>query len=119
MKFFLDENLPLSTTDMIQELGFEVEHVKTVGLRGATDKEIAKYAKEKEAVLLTKDIEFGNFLLYPKGSHFGLMVLRLPNNYSGEQIKEKLKHFLINYDEKELPGSIIILQLSKVRIRKY
>ena len=69
MKFFLDENIPLSVTDSIKSLGFEVEHVRTSGLRGATDKQIAKYAQKQQAILVTKDLEFGSSILYPKDSH--------------------------------------------------
>ena len=47
MKFVLDENLPLSLTVVLRELGFEAEHVSEVGLRGCSDKEICVYASKK------------------------------------------------------------------------
>jgi len=53
MKFFLDENLPVSLCDTIINLGYECEHVKSVGLTGASDDIVAKYAKSNNSILVT------------------------------------------------------------------
>ena len=73
--------MPLSLSEVFTESGFETEHAKTSGLRGATDKEIAKYALKQKKILVTKDLEFGSLLLYPPGSHYGLIVIRVPFNF--------------------------------------
>lgn len=118
MKFFLDENLPLSLEESIKKLGFEVKHARTVGLNGATDKTIANYAKKKESILITKDLEFGNLIIYPKNSHYGLIILRLSHNLTTEKITKILKEFLTKIDIQKLVNSIIILELGSYRIRK-
>ena len=117
MKFFLDENIPLSIIKVISKLSFEVEHAINAGLRGASDKEIAEYAKKQNAILITKDVGFGSILLYPKGSHYGLLVLRLPNYFNTEQIAEALKDFFSKVKPENLINHITILEAGKYRIR--
>ncbi|HLC71303.1 MAG TPA: DUF5615 family PIN-like protein [Candidatus Nanoarchaeia archaeon] len=116
MKLFLDENLPLSFVESLQKLGFLVEHVRTAGLQGADDQQIALYAKSQKLILITKDVEFGSLLLYPSGSHYGLVVLRLPDNFKKEQIFTALTNFLA--PGKNLAGFITIVEIGKYRVRK-
>ncbi|MFP3872547.1 MAG: DUF5615 family PIN-like protein [Candidatus Natronoplasma sp.] len=118
IRFFLDENMPKSSAEILKDLGFEVEHARTAGFRGKTDEEIAKYAKEQGAVLVTKDLDFGNMLWYPKGSHYGLLIIRLPHDYSAKQITSKLKEFISNIDVEELVDHITILELGRYRVRE-
>ncbi len=118
MKFFIDENLPLSTISIIQKLGFEVEHCKNSNLRGASDEKIAKYAKEHKMILITKDLEFGSLIFYPKNSHYGLLVLRLPNYFNTIKIMAALEEFLKNIEIEKLINAITILEIGRYRIRK-
>ena len=117
MKFLLDENLHLSLLETFKELNLECKHAKNVGLTGAKDEEITNYARNNEFILLTKDLEFGNLILYPRGSHYGLIVINLPHNFKTEQIKNQIKNFLKKIDLEVLVGSIVILQLGRYRIR--
>ena len=117
MKFFLDENISLLLVSELQKLGFEVEHAISVGLRGAKDEEIAQYAKKQKAILITKDIEFGSLILYPNGSHYGLIVLRFPCNFTTDFIFKHLKIFLTNVEEKNLIGKMVIVEIGKYRMR--
>ncbi len=118
MKFILDENLPQSFVEKLGELGFTVDHVRTAGLQGADDRTIALYAKNQDAVLITKDIEFGSLLLYPKGSHYGVVILRLPEYFKKEQIFLFLKNFLTTIRKDNLIGHITTLEIGKYRVRK-
>ena len=119
MKFVLDENIPLSLVDLFLACGFLVEHIRLTPLRGAEDKEISHYAKQEQAILITKDLEFANILLYPPGSHYGLVVLRLPYYYTAQQISEVMKRFLSEIKLEELSESITVIELGRYRIRKH
>ena len=118
MKFILDENLPNSTLILFQELNYEVEHIRFGLLRGAADEEIAKYAKEKKAILVTKDLEFGSFIVYPPGSHYGVIILKLPSSFITTQINHSIKIFLQNINIEILSHAIIILEVGKYRRRE-
>src|SRR3989344_9062456 len=120
MRFLLDENLPFSLSEFLEEKGFEVEHVKKIiSLRGSSDKKIAEYARKRESVLITKDVEFGSIILYPKTSHYGLIVLRLPYYYTAEQIVKTIKEFFDIIEVNELISARIVLELGKYRRRRF
>ena len=117
MKLFLDENIPRSAVKELKSIGFEVEHASDIGLAGAVDKDIAKYAKKQNAILITKDIEFGSLILYSKETHYGLVILRLPHYFKADDIIRILKDFLRSIEPSLLIGKIAILELGKYRIR--
>lgn len=117
MKLFLDENISIVVVGELERLGFEVEHASSVELKGASDKQIAGHAKKQKAILVTKDIEFGSILLYPKGTHYGLLILRLPHYFRTKQILEALKIFFKSIESKEMIGNMIIVEMGKYRVR--
>ena len=77
MKFFLDATLPSSSKERFKTYG-QAEHARDVGMAGATDREILDYASKNKALLVTKDLDFANTLLYPIHSHACVIVLRVP-----------------------------------------
>ena len=79
---------------------------------------VATYAKKHKAILITKDLEFGNLLVYPKGSHFGLVVLRVPSSFKIEQIAAALLPVLKLLPSESLNDSITIIEPGRYRIRK-
>lgn len=117
MKFFLDENVPRSVLGLLQEYSFEVEHASETLLRGASDKDIANYARKNNAILITKDLEFGSSILYPKGSHYGVLILRLPYHFTADKIKNYLRSFLARTNPIDLVNTISILELGRYRRR--
>jgi predicted nuclease of predicted toxin-antitoxin system len=68
LKFFIDEDMPRSTADVLRERGHEALDVRDCGLRGKSDDEVFKFAQKEGAIVLTADLGFGNFLHYPLGS---------------------------------------------------
>ena len=117
MKLFLDQNIPKSTVKELVLLGFQVEHASEVGLSNASDEEIAEYAKKQNAILITKDLEFGSSIIYPSQAHHGLIILRLPNYFTAHDIVRILKNFLEKFDPNNLVKKIVILELGRYRIR--
>ena len=118
MNFLLDENLPLSFINDLTKLGFSVEHVINIGLRGKSDKEIAEYARQNQTIIITKDIKFGSLLMYPKGSNYGVIILRAPIRFKKEQLFQILQSFLISIPKADLIKSVVIVQVGRYRIRK-
>ena len=117
MNLLLDENIPRSAVKELRALGIKVEHASEIGLKGAIDKEIAAYAKKQDAILITKDLEFGSLLVYPKGSHYGLIVLRVPHHLTAQHNIKILKNFLQDIKTQNLAGKIIVLELGRYRTR--
>ena len=118
MKFFLDENIPLSAVEVFQALGLEVAHARNTVLRGAMDREIAEYARKHRAILVTKDLEFGSVVLYPKGSHYGLLILRFPHYFTVRQTLANLRVFLSKLKPQTFVNCITVLEIGRYRIRR-
>ena len=97
----------------------KVQDVRDISLGTATDEQVIKYAKENSSILVTRDIEFANFLRYPMGSHAGVVVLRLPFDFTSEQINSILYDFVKEVKVEELVNSVTIVELGKYRIRRF
>jgi len=115
----LDADVPRSSAQVLRKLGHEALNVRDIGLGDATDEEIIKYAKENNFILVTRDIEFANFLHYPVGSHVGIVVLRPPLDFTSEQINSVLDDFIKSVKIEELANNVTIVELGKYRIRRF
>ena len=71
--FLLDENIPKSVKKFLEGKGLSVDYVP----KGAKDREVASLARENRAVLLTRDSDFANLVLYPPEDYFGIVVFRI------------------------------------------
>lgn len=54
----LDENFPLDLVRVLQADGVQVEHIITLGWRGASDTRIRERLSDKDVVFLTQDDDF-------------------------------------------------------------
>ncbi len=58
MRFVVDDQLPVSLARYITAEGHSAEHVSDIGLTGAPDSLIWKYASKIGAVIISKDDDF-------------------------------------------------------------
>ena len=58
MRFLIDAQLPPGLADYLEVLGHHASHVDRIGMRGASDAEIFRHAREIDAVIITKDVDF-------------------------------------------------------------
>lgn len=119
MRFLVDEDLPRSTDSLLGQHGHEAVDIRDIGLRGASDAEIAAYAQKHRLCLLSGDIGFGDIRNYPPGKYFGIVVLRLPAKATSATILTLLKSLLVQTEiVNQLNGKLAIIELGRVRIRK-
>jgi len=117
MKFFLDANLPYSAKKVFEAYG-EVSHTRDEGLGTASDREIFDFVVQEKMVLVTKDLDFGNPFLFPRGSLEGLVILRVPFYFIVEQINSVLEDFLSSTSQEEILHSIIVIGPGVKRTKK-
>ncbi|PIN89683.1 hypothetical protein COU57_05575 [Candidatus Pacearchaeota archaeon CG10_big_fil_rev_8_21_14_0_10_32_14] len=118
MRFFLDANLPLSLIKLFEDLKLDVIHSRDVEMGRASDREIFDYAIKNNSILITKDLEFGDRRLFQLKDLLGLIILRLPYNFTASQICEHLKIFLESIIIEDLENSITIIKLGRYRMRE-
>jgi predicted nuclease of predicted toxin-antitoxin system len=58
VKLLIDAQLPPALVAVLEPLGHDVQHVRDVGLRHATDPLVWDFAFRQEAAILTKDEDF-------------------------------------------------------------
>jgi predicted nuclease of predicted toxin-antitoxin system len=103
---------------MLQELGHDVKDIRDHGLRGADDEAIFQFAQKNRAVLLTGDLGFGNILHFPIGTHFGIVVVRFPNEMATSEMTRQLGGRLRELTDDQFTGHLLVIEPGKVRIRK-
>ena len=60
MKFILDNQLPRSLVHVFQVHGVQCEHVRSLNLAQATDREIWLFAAEDEWIVVSQDQDFAD-----------------------------------------------------------
>ena len=118
MKFLIDENLPRSSSNIISRYGYKVEDVRDIGLKGASDHEIAVYARENNLCLVTGDKDFSVMRNYPPDKFHGIIVLKTPVVTSAVDILKMLEG-VIKKDEiiSGVKGKLIIVDKDHIRIK--
>jgi predicted nuclease of predicted toxin-antitoxin system len=120
MRFLVDEDLPLSLVDVFERHEHEALHVVDAGIRGATDEQVARYARENEMCLVSGDLDFSDVRAYPPREHHGIVVVRAPRNATSEVIAGIVESFLAREDiVDDLPGRLAIVEPGRARVRKY
>lgn len=117
MKIVIDEDLHRSLGETLKKLGHEVLDIRDYGLRGKTDEEVFAFAQQQNAVLCSADLGFANTLTFPLGSHYGIIILRFPNELQTKTINSIITALLPRIPEKEFGGHLLIISPAGVRIR--
>jgi predicted nuclease of predicted toxin-antitoxin system len=116
LRFLIDADMPRSSAHALRSLGYDVEDVRDVALGAAKDIEIIEYALTNRRIIVTRDTDFSESLRYPR--HPGAIILRLPHTYTSKQINERLLSFMTSITENDLINAIVVVQLSRYRVRK-
>jgi predicted nuclease of predicted toxin-antitoxin system len=117
VKVKLDENLPVSASQVLTEIGHDVETVIGEGLAGNDDPTVLAAASSEERLLVTLDRGFGDVRAYPPGSHGGIVVLR-PNSQAVSSVLSTLSSLTTHHDLEEFRGCIVIVRGHLVRVRR-
>jgi uncharacterized protein with PIN domain len=119
-KFLIDENLSPSLSEYLRSLHYDAQAVREVGLRGKSDEEIIEWIRRNKRILITADLDFGEFFYSKTFGEIGVIILKSKF--------QKLEGFIeiINYlhkqkllKNKKLDNSLVIAIKGKYRIRKY
>src|SRR3970040_260889 len=100
MKVVIDEDLPRLLADVLISLGFDVVDIRD------------------KAVLFSGDSGFSNILRFPLGTHYGIVILRFPNELPASQINKEMKRLLRRLKTSAYKGNLIIISPGKIRIRR-
>jgi len=117
MRFLVDENLPFSLVHLLQESKHDTLDVAASPLRGSSDEQLWKLAAREERVLLTRDLDFPlpHIRPYPPG----LVLIRVPYTFTGEQITRLFSKVLNATTLKNFEHHITVITPGQIRVRKF
>lgn len=114
MRFYLDENFPLSAAAFLTEAGHEIIRAIDRHPHGTGDEVLFQDAQEQQAVFLTTDKDFFHTIpfLFPDRSAPSVVVaLARPNR---ETILLRLKTFLAAVDVNERANGVYLVTDRKI-----
>lgn len=109
-----DENVDYRIVKYLRDKSYKIIGILE-DFRGISDKEVIELARNKEAILLTEDKDFGKWVFAHKEKTKGVIYLR----YTGGEIKticNALIYLLSKYGD-VLHKKFAVITLNKIRMR--
>lgn len=114
--FVIDEDLPSLIAERLRELGHDAVSIREAGLESTPDSGVFQFAQERHASLISADLGFGSVVTYPVGTHFGIVITRLPEARRDVIVARVLE--ALSGDTGDLFGCLMIVQRRRTRIRR-
>ncbi len=115
MRFLIDADLPRTLKNTFEKHSHEAILVRDL-FGEASDSKIFDYAKKNKAIIVTKDLGFGQ--RFSEEVNNGLILARLPYRFTTDKINEIFDRFLNDVEEKSLVAAITVVELGRYRIRR-
>ncbi|MBE7382342.1 MAG: DUF5615 family PIN-like protein [Leptolyngbya sp. SIO1E4] len=102
--------MPRSLTPQIAALGFAVQDVRDIGLRGHPDSEVMEVAISADAIIITRDRGFADPRGWPKTFTAGVIFVNLPDYTPASTVNAKILDLLANRIPNSLLGSLTTVE---------
>jgi predicted nuclease of predicted toxin-antitoxin system len=114
LNLITDENIDNQIVFSLRDKGFDVLSIKEYS-PGLSDKEILKLAVKKNAIIISEDSDFGEWIFVHKEKSTGIIFLRY-SHHEISQISEVLIDTIQKYQNK-LFQKFVVITPTKIRIR--
>lgn len=118
MKFLIDNALSPFVAEQLRLHQHDAVHVRDVGLQSSEDRVVLELAASEGRVLVSADTDFGTLLSQLNWSRPSVILFR---GESGRIPQRQVDLLLANqpaYQEAALQGSVIVIEESRIRIRR-
>ena len=119
LTILLDQNVPLAVGEWLRKRRrkWTVHHVNELGFAGRDDAFLFRWAQREDAIVVTFDEDFADARTYPLGRHCGVIRLRVWPT-STEVATAAIQRLLDQLPSPQWPGSLIIIDNRKIRVRR-
>ena len=117
IKFIADVHISPITVSELKEFGYDIKRSSEFLLSNASDEEIINLAIEKDAVIVTQDLDFSNLIILSGLKKPSIISIRIEKPFP--QIITKILIGLLPKIEKELLEGCIIQMKSGMKIVQY
>lgn len=118
--FLLDENLSPELAPWLRKFDYDVRAVRDIGFKGKTDDDIIEWLKSCGAVLITSDLDFGEFFYGREQGSFGVVILR-SKSQNIEVFQRILKNLHASglFGDEDLKNALVLATEHNYRLRKF
>lgn len=116
LRILTDENISPRVVSFLRKSGFDVWDVKEEGWNGSDDHALLERAYSDGRFILTLDSDFGTLAINEGKPFYGIIYLRLRSSRYESCIRVLKQLFDQEIDME--PGMILVVDESRVRIRK-
>ncbi|MBI4848951.1 MAG: DUF5615 family PIN-like protein [Nitrospirae bacterium] len=115
LKLIADESLDFRIVVKLRDMGFDVISVLKE-YQGISDKKVLELTRQHNAILITEDSDFGEWVFAHKEKNISVVFLR----YKHEQIEDISSSLvkLLNKYQIDLYGKFVVITPRKIRIRE-
>ena len=117
MKFLIDMPLSPNLSEELRQEGHDSVHVIQLQMRTSSDLEIIQRALKERRIVVTADLDYPRLFASLQLRSPGLVLFR-GGNFSEEESRLLFKEMLKKVDEETVKDSVIILEKTRIRVRK-
>ncbi len=117
MRLLIDNALSPKVAALLAEAGYEVLHVRDIGMQAAADEEIMARAFSENRIIVSADTAFGTLLAARRTSKPSFVLLRCSIRRPDE-LAAMLVANLPSLTEILLKGAIAVIEDHRIRIRQ-
>lgn len=117
MRVKLDENIPVSASDILAALGHDTDTAPDEGLQGRIDSDVWSAVQDAGAFLITQDLDFSDIRQFRPGTHHGILVLRL-REPGRQALTERIRSIFQSEDVDRWRSCFVVATERKIRIRR-
>ena len=115
VKILSDENISQKVVTFLKQQSIDVLDVKEQMWHGKEDEDLLEIAFLQKRFVLTHDSDFGTLAIHRGKRCFGIIYLRLKSLHPQNVIKACGR--LFNLDLSISPGTILIVEENRIRVR--
>jgi predicted nuclease of predicted toxin-antitoxin system len=117
LNFLVDENMPRSLAPQIAVLGFTVQDVRDIGLRGHPDTEVMEAAVAADAIIITRDRGLADPRSWVEAFTAGVIFINLSDDTPATTVNAKILELLSNRLPVSLLGAFTTLEARRALSR--
>ncbi len=117
MRLLIDESISWRVGRNLGEAGYDVVHVRDVGLLASLDADILQFAEQEKRIVVTQDTDFGTLLWARRSLATSIILLRLPDGRPESQAVV-LRHVLPAIRAELTDGMIAVIGDRSIRLRR-
>ncbi len=118
MRFLIDQNLSPVAAVLLREMGYEAVHVAEIGMKSASDRDIMAEAVKRDAVIVTRDIDFHALLALTGAVQPSVIRLDVDDHVKAPRQASLVVEVLAHHADRLKDGVAIAINDRRIRLRE-